>query len=133
MSLFAFNLFGALCAACILISVCFRFGKFPSIISSNVFSIPFPFSFPSGIPIMCRLAYFILSHRSLILLSCFLIWFSVCSPDWVISVILFSMSLIHCSALFILLFIALSSVCIFANEFSSFSWLLLIFSSSFLR
>ena len=33
---------------------------------------------PSGIPIMCRLACFILSHRSLILLSSFLIRFSVC-------------------------------------------------------
>ena len=76
--LFGFNLFGALCASYILKSVSFRFGKFPVIISSNIFSIPLSFSTPSGIPIMLRLAHFILSHRSLILLSCFLIWFSVC-------------------------------------------------------
>ena len=50
-----------------------------------------------------------------------------------ISIILSSTSLIRSSALFILVFIALSSVCISASEFSSFSWLLLIFSSSFLR
>ena len=68
------------------------------------------------------------------LLYCFfLIWFSVCCPDWVISIILSSTSLIHSSALFILVFIAFSSVCISTNEFSSFSWLLLIFSSSFLK
>ena len=69
----------------------------------------------------------------LIFLSFFSIWFSVCCPDWVISIILSSKSLIHSSALFILLFIALSSVCISANEFYSFSWLLLICSHSFLR
>ena len=50
-----------------------------------------------------------------------------------ISIILSSTSLIHSSALFILVFTAFSSVYISANEFSSFSWLLLIFSSSFLR
>uniref|UniRef100_A0A4X1UK17 Uncharacterized protein n=1 Tax=Sus scrofa TaxID=9823 RepID=A0A4X1UK17_PIG len=82
---------------------------------------------------MRRLACFILSHRSIILLSCFFIWFSVCCPDWVISIILSSTSLIRSSELFILFFIALSSVCISANEFSSFSWLLLILSSSFLK
>jgi len=69
--LFGFSLFWALCASYILISVCFRFGKFSAIISSNIFSIPLSFSFPSGIPIMRILARFILSHRSLILLSCF--------------------------------------------------------------
>ena len=83
---------------------------------------------------MYRLALFVLSHRSLILLSCFFyIWFSACCPGFIISIILPSTSLIHFSALFILLFIALSSVCISANKFSSFSWLVLIFSSSFLK
>uniref|UniRef100_A0A8W4FBA7 Secreted protein n=1 Tax=Sus scrofa TaxID=9823 RepID=A0A8W4FBA7_PIG len=62
--LFGFSLFGALCASCILNPVSFRFGKFPAIISSNIFSIPLSFSTPSGIPIMRRLARFILSHRS---------------------------------------------------------------------
>ena len=61
------------------------------IISSNIFSIPFSSSSPSEIPIMHRLACFILSYRSLILLSCFFICFSVCCPDWVISIILSSM------------------------------------------
>ena len=71
MGLFGFNLFEALCASYILMSVSFRFGKFSAIISSSMFSMPFSFSSPSGIPVMHRLAHFILSHRSLVLLSCF--------------------------------------------------------------
>ena len=63
----------------------------------------------------------------------FFIWFSVCCPDWVISIILSSTSLFHSSALFLLLFIAFTSVCISSNEFSGFPWLLLIFSISFLK
>ena len=90
-----------------------------------------PFSSPSGIPIMHRLALFILSYRSLVLLSCFFIWLSVCCPDWVMSIILSSRLLIRSSALFILLFRAFNSACISASEFYNFSWLLLIFSSSF--
>ena len=46
----------------------------------RIFLIPFSFSSPSRIPIMHRLAHFILSHRSLILLSvfqCFLVFFVV--------------------------------------------------------
>ena len=78
-SLFGFNLFGALCVSCILISVSFRFRKFPVIISSNIFSIPLSFSSPSGIPIMPRLAYFILSHRCLILLLFFHLVFCLLS------------------------------------------------------
>ena len=58
----------------------------------------------------------------LILLSWFFIWFSVCCPDWVISITFSSKSLIHSSALFILLFSAFYSVCVSANEFSNFSW-----------
>ena len=38
-----------------------------------------------------------------------------CCPDWVINIILSSMSLIHSSALFLLLFITFSSVFILAN------------------
>ena len=48
----------------------FRFGKFSAITSSNTFWSPFSF-FPSGIPVMLRLACFILFHRFLILLSLF--------------------------------------------------------------
>ena len=82
---------------------------------------------------MHRLACYILSHRCLLLLSCLFIWFSACCLDWVISIILSSMSLIHYSALFILLFIIFISVWIYANEFSHFSWLLPILSKAFLR
>ena len=117
---------------CILISVSFRFGKFSTIISSNNFSIPFSFSWPSEIPIIHGLAHYILTHISLYCFHVFS-WFSVYCPDWVISIILSSKSLICSSALFILLFSAFSSVCISANEFSNFSWFLLIFSGSFLN
>ena len=50
-----------------------------------------------------------------------------------ISIILSSRSLIHSSALFILLFIAFSSAFISVNEGSNFSWFLFIVSSSFLQ
>ena len=51
----------------------------------------------------------------------FFIWFSICRPDWVISIILSSKSLIHSSALFILLLSVFNSACVSANEFSNFS------------
>jgi len=132
--LFGFNLFGAFCAPCILLSVFFRFEKFSAIISSNIFSIPFSFSSPLEFLVLC--VDWPTLYYAIGLLYCFhvfFIWFSICSPVWVISIILSSTSLIRSSALFILLFVAFSSACISANEFSSFSWLLLIFSSSFLR
>ena len=81
---------------------------------------------------MYRLANFILSCRSLTLLSLFFIWLFVCCPDWVISIFLSSRSLI-CSALFFLLFTAFSPALVSANEFYSFSWFLFIVSSSFLE
>ena len=107
----------------------FRFGKFLAIMFSNIFSVHV-FSSPSGIPIM---AHLILSHRSLVLLSFFFIWFSVSCPDWVISIILSSKSFTHFSILFILLFNAFNSAFVCANEFSNFSWLFLIVYSSFLK
>ena len=82
---------------------------------------------------MHRLAFFILSHRLLRLISyLFLIYVSVCSLDWVISIILLSISLIHSSALLILLFIVFSSALVSSHEFSDFSWLFLIVSNSFI-
>ena len=45
------------------------------------------------------------------------IWLPVCCFDWVISVILFSGSLILSSALYILLSIAFSSTFVLASEF----------------
>ena len=125
--LFGFSLFGALCTSCILILVSFRSGMFSAIISSNIFSTPFSFS-SFGIPIMHRLACFILYYMSLILLSFFFNLFFVCCPDWVVCIILFSKSLIHFSP-----FNASISAWVSANEFSNFSWLILIAPSSFLK
>ena len=64
---------------------------------------------------------------------CYFDWVIACYFDWVISIILSSRSLILSSVFVILLFIVMSSVFISANEFSNFSWLLLIVSSSFLQ
>ena len=127
--------FGILCASCTWRCVSFfRFGKFSVITSSNTFLIPFSLSFPSEIPIMHRLAHFILSHRDLILLFFF----------HMASCLLFWLGNFHCSVFqntysflilswFILLFIAFSLAFISANEFSNFSQLLFIVSSSFLE
>ena len=72
MGLFGFILFATFYVSCTWISVSFfRFGKFSTIIFSNTFSIPFSLSSTSGVPIMCRLAGFVLSHRSCMLLSFF--------------------------------------------------------------
>ena len=71
-------------------------------------------------------ALYIIPQISCIAFGLFFIWFFVCDPDWVISIILSSKSLIHYSALFILLFNAFDSAFVCAKEFSNFSWLLLI-------
>ena len=63
----------------------------------------------------------------------FFFCFFICCPDWVVSIILSSTLLICSSALFILLFSLFSSICTSENEFYNFSWLFLIFSSSFLK
>ena len=91
--------------------------------SKYIFECLFPLF--SGIPIMCRLARSILSHRSCIFFICL----SFCCSHWVFSIILYSWSLICFSALFSLLFFAFSSVFVLANEFCSFSWLLFLVSS----
>ena len=71
------------------------------------------------------------------LLHCFhvfFIWFSVCCPDWIISIIMPTKPLIHSSACFILLFNAFNSACNFAKEFlKKLSWIPLTLSSSFLK
>ena len=75
--LFRFILFGIPCASCTWMCVSFfRFGEISDIISSNTFSTLLSLSSPSGIPIVCRLACFILSHRSHMLLSFF--FFFIC-------------------------------------------------------
>ena len=78
---------------------------------------------------MCKLVGFILSNRSLLYCVHFFIWLSVCCSDWVISIILSSKSRIYPCALFILLFTTFSSAFMSANEFSNFSWLLLLLAS----
>ena len=61
---FKFILFGTLCTPCTWIFISFfRFVKFSVIISSNLFSIPFSLSCPSGISIMCRLVCFIMGKN----------------------------------------------------------------------
>ena len=207
-------MFETICASCIWISIfIFRLVEFSAIISSNTFSIPFALSSPSGIPIMHKLAHFILSqwrrqwHATPVLLpgkshgrrsledcspwgrwgsdtterlhfyfslscigegngnplqrSClenprdggawwaavygvaqsrtrlkqlsnssssilsqrslycfhFFFWLSICCSDWMISINLSFRSLIHSSALFILLFTAFSSAFVSVNEF----------------
>ena len=82
---------------------------------------------------MCRSAIFALSlYRPLILLSFFFIWF--CLLSWLgyfpYSIFQVTYSFL---CLFILLFDAFNSACIYADEFSNFSWLLLIVSGSFLK
>ena len=82
---------------------------------------------------MHRLECFILSQSSYILLSLFKICFSLCSSDWVISIILSSRSLMHSSAVFSWLFIAFSVVFISAIELSNIDWLLFTVSNSLLQ
>ena len=70
--MFEFISFGTLCASCSWISVSFfRFGTFSAIVFSNALLISFFTSYLSVIPITCRLAHFILFHRSYRLLSVF--------------------------------------------------------------
>ena len=85
------------------------FFQFSAITASNIFSVTiFSFSSPR-IPIMHRLAVLYYPIDFL----CFLIWFSVCCPDWVISIILFSKSLfasLHysfCSSVTLIQFVSL--------------------------
>ena len=107
-------------SSCAWISVSFfRFGKLSAIISSNIILTHFFFSL-SEIPLVCRLACFVVSHRSHILLYYYYFLLSVYCSDWVISIVLSSRSLICSLALFSLLIIALSTAFILANEFQVF-------------
>ena len=99
----------------------FRFGKFSTKISSNTFCIAFSLSFPSGILIEHRLAHFIFSHGSFYLLFC-------------LGDFNYSIFQISSSVLFDMLFIALNSTFILANNFSIFFsrllWLFEVFCIS---
>ena len=107
----------------------FKFGEFSAIISSKIRSVLFSLS-SSRTPIMHRLACFILSHRDL---CCFHVSHLICCSDWVISIILLSRWLICSSALFSLLFVALSSVFTLAIELSDFDGFFFTVSSSLLQ
>ena len=80
---------------------------------------------------MHKLAHFILSYISHMLLSFLFFFFfnlSFCCPDWVISIILSSRSLIPSSVLFSLLFIAsrlvfISAICLFLIGFDWFTFM----------
>ena len=72
-----FILYGTLCASCTWVAISFpMLAKFSSIISSNIFSDPFFFSFSSGTPIVQILVCLVLSQRSLRLSSILFILFS---------------------------------------------------------
>ena len=83
-------------------------GKFSTIISSNIFSVPFFFSSSSGTPIIQKLVHLMFSQRSLRLSSVLfilLILFSLFCSAVVFSTILCSRSLIRSSPSVIVLFI----------------------------
>ena len=130
MVLFGFDLFGALCASFILI-------LFPLDLESFQ---PYFLHFQSLFLFLLLLESLLCAdwptlHYPIDLLHCFMFFsfgFLSACPDWVISIILSTKSLIRSSALFILLVSAFNSVCVSGNEFSNFSQLL-IFSSSFLK
>ena len=80
-------------------------GKFSTIISSNIFSVPFFFSSSSGTPIIRVLVCLMLSQRSLRLSSILFILFCLFCSMVVISTIFSSRSLIHFPASVILVLI----------------------------
>ena len=126
-----FNMFGILCASCILVCVCFKFGKILAIISSNIFQVHFSWSSSSGICGRHRLVCLVLCHRSIAFILCFM---ALCLVSWlsdfycsiVQDPILF-LGIIHL-ALFVFHWLCNSDV-----EFSNDSFILHIFSSWFLK
>ena len=106
MLLLGFILYGILCTFWTSLTISFPIlGKFSIIISSNIFSVPFFFSFSSGTPIIQMLMCLMLSQWSLRLSSILFILFSLFCTVGVISSISSSRSLIRSSASVILLLI----------------------------
>ena len=109
--LLGFILYRTLCASWTWLTISFPIlGMFSTIISSNIFSVPFFFSSSSGTPIIQMLVHLILSplsqtQRSLRLSSILFILFSLFCSAVVISSILSSRSLIRSSVSVILLLI----------------------------
>ena len=105
--LLRFMLYGTLCASWTWLTIPFSMlGKFPTIISSKIFSYPFFSSSSSGTPIIQMLLPLILSQKSLRLSSVLFILFTLFCSSEVISTILSSNSLIRSSASNILLLIS---------------------------
>ena len=106
--LLGFFLPGTLCPSWTWVAISFPvLAKFSSIISSNIFSVHFSLSSPSGTPIMPMLVCLILSQGSLRLSSFLLILFSLLCSMAMNSTILSSSSLICSSAAVFLLLILL--------------------------
>ena len=104
--LLGFILYGTHCVSWTLLTISFPIlGKFPTIISSNVFSVPFFFTSSSGTTIVRMLVCLMLSQRSLRLSSIIFILFSLCCSVVVISTIFSSRSHICSSVSVILLLI----------------------------
>ena len=105
MFLLGFILYGTHCAPRTWLAISFPIlGKFSTIISSNIFSVPFFFSSSSGSPIIRMLVHLMLSQMSLRLSSVLFILFSLFCSAVVISTILSSRSLI-CSSASVILFL----------------------------
>ena len=106
MFLLGFILYGTLCASLTWLTTFFPIlGKFSTVISSNIFSVPFFISSSSGTPIIQMSVCLMLSQMSLRLSSIFFHLFSLFCSAVVISTIFSSRSLIHSSASVILLLI----------------------------
>ena len=106
MFLFGFILYGTLCASWTWLTISFSMlGKFSTIITSKIFSYYFFFSSSFETPMIRMLMCLIWSQRSLRLSSALFIFFTLFCSSEVISTILSSSSLIHSSALDILLLI----------------------------
>ena len=108
--------------------------EFSGIISSNTFLIFLSLSSPSGTHIMQIFGCLMLSQEYLQLLYYFfLICFSYCCSDCVVSIFLTSRSFTCSSVLLCLLFIPSSVSFISAIELFISDWVFLMFSSSLLK
>ena len=129
-----FILFGTLWVSWTWVAISFPIlGKFPTIISSSIFSWPFFLSFSSGTPRIQMLGCFTLSQRSLRFSSFILILFSFFLSASFISTILYSTSLILSSAWVILLLVPSRELFISFIVLFIIHWLFFISSRSLLN
>ena len=109
--LFGFILLGTFYASCIWIFA-FRFEQFSAMISSHTFSNPFSLFFFWNHYYAYICMFYIIPY--ILYIAFMFFYLAVCCSDCMISPLLSSKSLIHCS-LFTLLFIAFSSIFTSAN------------------